>query len=410
MRLSYFFIAPLLFALLASCGGGGSSGSEESASTTKATAVAAARKPPAPQGKQVRLSEVTRGLEFPWGMAFLPDGRVLVTERAGRLQVISANGRKEAIGGVPGPMLYMEQAGLLDVALDPAFASNGLVYFTFAETDAQDPSLSGTAVARATLDLASRQLVGWTVIYRQLPKVASVRQYGARLAFGADGHLFVTLGDHWLTEEAPKAQDLAMGHGKVVRITTSGLPATGNPYIGTAGAQPEIWTLGHRNPQGAAVHPVTGELWISEHGAQGGDEINRLLPGRNYGWPVVSHSQEYGTETPIGVTSQPGMEDPLWVWEMIDGSAWTGGFKSSTAPAGIAFYPAAGRVTQWQGNLFVTALIGKALWRLTLDGNTVTGQERLLADLGERFRDVAVTPDGALYLLTDSGRVLRYGL
>ncbi len=315
MRLNYC-IAALALALLNSCGGGGDSYSGSASSNEPpATALLAPRAGGSTQAK-VRLSELTRGFSFPWGMAFLPDGRLLVTERAGRLQVVAMNGRKTEIFGIP-PMLYYEQAGLLDVALDPSFATNGLVYFTFAEPDALDSSLTSTAVAQAFLDLSSRQLVGWTVIYRQVRKVASARHYGARLAFGQDGYLFLTMGEHFLAEEAPKAQDLAMGHGKVVRITTEGVAAPDNPFAATPGAQPEIWTLGHRNPQGAAVHPVTGELWISEHGAQGGDEINRLLPGRNYGWPLVSRSQEYDTETSIGVSTQAGMEDPLWVWPAV---------------------------------------------------------------------------------------------
>jgi glucose/arabinose dehydrogenase len=407
MRLKYV-MAPLVLALLSSCGGGGSSGSAQTDVARTNGLVAQEAKRPGSAQVRVRLSEVSRGFSFPWGMAFLPDGRLLVTERAGRLQVVDSNGRKMEIFGVP-PMPYLEQAGLLDVALDPRFADNGFVYLTFAERDDTDASLTGTSVARAFLDLSSRQLVGWVVIYRQWPKVASERHYGARLAFGHDGYLFLTMGERFLAEEAPKAQDLGLGHGKVVRITTDGLAAPQNPFMATSGAQPEIWTLGHRNPQGAAVHPLTGDLWISEHGAQGGDEINRLLSGGNYGWPLVSRSQQYGTEDPIGVSSQAGMVDPVWVWETIDGSPWTAGPKSSTAPAGMAFYPASGRVSQWRGNLFVTALVGRALWRLTLNGNTVVGQERMLADLNERLRDVEVAPDGALFLITDSGRLLRYG-
>lgn len=263
-------------------------------------------------------------------------------------------------------------------------------------------------MARAVLDFTGMALADVNVIYRQSPKVASSGHFGSRLVFDPSGHLFVTLGERQLDSQRGFAQDLTRGNGKIVRITINGAPAPGNPSWPVAGALPEIWSLGHRNPQGAALHPATGELWISDHGPQGGDEINRVLPGRNYGWPLASHGQEYGTTTPVGTTTVAGMEPPLWVWETIDGQTWTGGMKSSTAPAGIAFYTA-GTVPQWRGNLFVAALAGRALWRLTLDGNAVTGQERLLASLGERMRDVEQGSDGALYILTDSGKLLRYG-
>jgi glucose/arabinose dehydrogenase len=341
-------------------------------------------------------------------MAFLPDGRLLVTERIGRMQLLGASGQLLGeVTGVP-PVVTAGQGGLLDVVLDPAFATNRRIYFAFAEADPFDGSRNGTAVARAVLDADARTLGDLTVIWRQQPKVASTTHFGSRLVFDRSGHLFVTLGERQLTSERDFAQDLARGHGKVMRITTDGAPAPGNPAWTAAGALPEIWTLGHRNVQGAALHPVTGDLWISDHGAQGGDEVNRLRAGLNYGWPRVSRSQEYDTDVPIGVTAMAGMEDPLWYWEMADGSPWTGGAKSAIAPAGITFYTASA-VPQWRGNLFVTSLAGRALWRLTLDGDRVMSQERLLADLGERLRDVEVGPDGALYLLTDNGRLLRYG-
>lgn len=246
------------------------------------------------------------------------------------------------------------------------------------------------------------------MIWRQLPKVASTAHFGSRLVFDRQGALFVTLGERLHDDQRGFAQDLTRGHGKVVRISPDGAPAPGNPQWAQPGALPEIWSLGHRNVQGAALHPATGELWVSEHGADGGDEINRVLSGRNYGWPLASRSFEYGTTTPVGAASLPGMEDPLWVWEREDGEAWTGGPKSSIAPAGITFYGAAA-VPQWRGSLFVTALAGQALFRLTLDGNRVVSQERLLAARGERLRDVVQGPDGALYLLTDNGKLLRWG-
>jgi glucose/arabinose dehydrogenase len=388
--------------LVHACGGGGGGGAAETGTSASASGSGAT----APVA--VSLSERASGLDGPWGMAFLPDGRLLVSERIGRMQLLDSAGRPLGeVTGVP-PVLAVGQGGLLDVVLDPAFAANGRIYFSFSEADGADPSLNGTAVGRAVLDADARSLSQVTVIWRQQPKVNSSTHFGSRLVFDGNGHLFVTLGERQLSSERGFAQDLTRGHGKVMRITTDGAPAPGNPAWNTAGAQPEIWTLGHRNVQGAALHPGTGELWISDHGAQGGDEINRLRPGLNYGWPLVSRSQEYGTVTPIGVTAMAGMEEPVWFWEMADGSAWTGGAKSAIAPGGIAFYTGTA-VPQWRGNLFVTALAGRALWRLTLDGNSVTAQERLLAEQGERMRDVEVGPDGALYLLTDSGRLLRYG-
>jgi aldose sugar dehydrogenase len=357
----------------------------------------------------VAVTELNTSLSGPWGLAFLPDGRALVTEKGGRLKLLSVTGALQGeVTGLPA-VVTDGQGGLLDVAIDPAFASNRRIYLSFSERDSGNASLNGTAVARAVIDLTTRSLSGLTVIYRQTPKVASSAHFGSRLVFDRNGYLFVTLGDRLLNSERGFAQDLTRGHGKVVRITADGGVAPGNPAWSTAGAQPEIWSLGHRNPQGAALHPDTGELWISEHGPQGGDEINRVLAGRNYGWPLVSRGQEYGTTTPVGTTTMAGMEDPVWVWETVTGDAWNGtGQKSSIAPAGMTFYSSTA-VPQWQGNLFVTALAGTALWRLTLSGNTVTAQERLLAARAERMRDVDQGPDGALYILTDNGKLLRYG-
>jgi glucose/arabinose dehydrogenase len=422
-------IAAACAALVVACGGGGgggpSGGSLPLGGTTGGTTAASGGTSTGSNsgsgagqelggspvtGTPVRLTELAIGFATPWSLAFLPDGRLLVTERgAATLHLVSASGQRIArIGGVPPVASIHGQAGLLDVVVDPAFATNRRIFFTFAEADAADPNLNGTAVARAELDLEARQLRNVQVIFRQLPKVASLQQFGARLALDRNGHLFVTLGERYLATERDYAQDLTRGHGKIMRITADGAPAPGNPAWTAAGAQPTIWSLGHRNPQGAAVHPVTGELWISEHGPQGGDEINRILPGRNYGWPLVSRGQVYDTLDPWGVPSMAGMEDPAWAWLTIDGTPWTGGEMSSTAPAGMTFYDSAA-VPEWRGNLFVAALAGRSLWRLVLEGNTVVGQQRLLADQNQRLRDVKVGPDGALYILTDFGQLLRYG-
>ncbi|AEG92567.1 conserved hypothetical protein [Ramlibacter tataouinensis TTB310] len=348
------------------------------------------------------------GLSSPWGMAFLLDGRLLVTERTGGLKLLSGEGSVLGNVGLALPNLVVEgQGGLMDVALDPAFASNGRVYLSFSERDPGNPALNGTAVARGELSADARTLSNVTVIYRQQPKVASTAHFGSRLVFDREGRLWVTLGDRRTNEQRGFAQDLTRGNGKVVRITTDGAPAPGNPTW-PAGALAETWSYGLRNPQGAAVHPATGDLWTSDHGPQGGDEINRTVAGANFGWPLASHGQEYGTTTPVGPQTLAGTVGPAWVWNTRDGQPWTGGAMSSPAPAGISFYTGTA-VPQWNGNLFVTSLAGRALWRLTLDGNTVTGQERLLASRNQRLRDVEQGPDGALYLLTDDGQLLRYG-
>ena len=359
------------------------------------------------------MTELATNLSSPWALAFLPDGRMLITQRSGQLRLRNAdgsgvNGGNDAV--CCGPAVDTDgQGGLLDVALDPAFATNRRIYLSFAERDSGNAALNGTAVARAEIDLAARTLSNLAVIYRQAPKVSgSSAHYGSRLAFDRQGYLFVTMGDRQIDSQRVFAQDLSRGNGKVARITTDGTPAPGNPNFGVAGAQAALWSYGHRNPQGAAMRPGTDQLWTSEHGPQGGDEVNLTQAGRNYGWPVISWGQEYGTTTQVGEgTMKAGMEQPVAYWEKIDGSGWTAGTqKSSIAPSGMAFYTAS-NIPEWQGNLFVGALAGTALWRLVLSGDTVTGRERLLASRGERIRDVRQGPDGWLYVLTDNGKLLR---
>jgi glucose/arabinose dehydrogenase len=405
-NLPWRFGALVLCASLLSCGGGGGDSSGGGGSPSPGTPPGSVNTPAfVPTTTPVTTTQLATGLSNPWGLAFLPDGRMLVTGRLGQLWLLSADGStRQTITGLPAVTATGGQGGLLDVALDLAFASNRRVYLSFSEADAGNAALNGTAVARAELDVGAQSLVGLTVIYRQMPKVASSGHFGSRLVFDNAGRLFVTLGDRQNSDQRAYAQDLSRGNGKVVRITTDGQAAPGNPFSGPSAA---IWSYGHRNPQGAALHPATGELWTSEHGPQGGDEVNRTLVGLNYGWPVISHGQEYGTTTPVGLgPANPGMEQPASVWETRDGSAWTSGQKSSTAPAGMAFFTGTGPA-HWQGSLFVGALAGQALWRLQLSGNTVVGRERLLVSLGERIRDVRQGPDGRLYLLTDSGRLLR---
>ena len=344
----------------------------------------------------IRVETVASGLHHPWGLAFLPDGRMLVTERKGLLRVVTPDGEVSgAIYGVP-EVEARGQGGLLDVALDPAFAENRLVYLSYAE--AGEGRLNGTAVARGRLEGDSAfQLKDVEVIFRQQPKKDSHLHFGSRLVFDKDGHLFIALGERSRVGMREEAQALDSHLGKVVRIFPDGTVPPDNPFVGRTDARPEVWSYGHRNQQGAALHPETGQLWTNEHGPRGGDELNIAHAGRNYGWPLVSHGVNYDL-TPVGTgeKSAPGIEDPIHHW------------TPSIGVSGMAFYTA-DAIPGWTGNLFVGGLARPGLYRLTLDGDRVTGEERLLADLGKRIRDVRQGPDGALYLLTDApnGEILR---
>ena len=344
----------------------------------------------------IRVETVASGLHHPWGLAFLPDGRMLVTERKGLLRVVTPDGEVSgAIYGVP-EVEARGQGGLLDIALDPDFAENRRIYLSYAE--AGEGRLNGTAVARGRLEGDSAfQLKDVEVIFRQQPKKDSHLHFGSRLVFDKDGHLFIALGERSRVGMREEAQALDSHLGKVVRIFPDGSVPPDNPFIGQDGAQPEIWSYGHRNQQGAALHPETGQLWTNEHGPRGGDELNIAHAGRNYGWPLVSHGVNYDL-TPVGTgeKSAPGIEDPIHHW------------TPSIGVSGMAFYTA-DAIPGWTGNLFVGGLARPGLYRLTLDGDRVTGEERLLADLGKRIRDVRQGPDGALYLLTDApnGEILR---
>ncbi|MFZ1641083.1 MAG: PQQ-dependent sugar dehydrogenase [Candidatus Contendobacter sp.] len=330
-----------------------------------------------------RVVIVTRGLEYPWGLAFLPDGRRLVTERPGRLRLVAADGAldPQPIEGLP-PIAVHGQGGLLDVALHPQFAENGLVYLSYA---ARGEGGIGTEVARGRL--VDHRLEDVKVLFRQQPKSGAGRHFGSRLVFDRQGHLYITLGDRGEMARAQKLDDLA---GKIVRLTADGQIPADNPFVNRAGAQMEIYSLGNRNVQGAALHPVTGELWTHEHGPQGGDEVNVIRAGRNYGWPVITYGVEYVIGTKIGEgTHKPGMEQPLHVW------------VPSIAPSGLAFYQG-DRFPRWRGDLFVGALKDQMLVRLRFDGEKPVKEERLLKEALGRIRDVRAGPDGYLYLLTDS--------
>jgi glucose/arabinose dehydrogenase len=341
---------------------------------------------------------LVRGLSHPWGLAFLPgfenDGRMLVTERDGRMRIVNTRGELgPPLAGLP-PVDARGQGGLLDVVLDPKFEQTRWVYWSYSE---RGEGGNGTAVARGRLEADGLQgrLADVQVVFRQAPKFASSAHFGSRLVFARDGRLFVTLGDRFSRRD--DAQTLDNHHGKVVRIEPDGRVPADNPFAGRAGARAEIWSFGHRNVQGAALHPQTGELWTHEHGPQGGDELNVAKAGRNYGWPVISYGAEYGSGARIGEgTAKAGMEQPVVHW------------VPSIATSGMAFLTS-DRYPGWKGDLFVGALRAQQLVRLRLDGRRVVQQERLLQDLSERIRDVRQGPDGWLYLVTDSGdgKVIR---
>ena len=342
------------------------------------------------QAQHFRTITVTQGLDSPWGLAFLPDGRKLVTERPGRLRLVDADGRldPQPVAGVP-PVVAINQGGLLDVVLHPDFARNGWVYLSYAGAGADG---YGTEVLRGRLD--GHALRDVTVIFRMQPKSATSHHFGSRLVFDRQGFLYITLGERGDKERAQHLDDHA---GSVIRLHDDGRVPADNPFVGKAGARPEKFTLGHRNIQGAALHPKTGELWAHEHGPQGGDEINIIRAGRNYGWPVITYGRNYITGTSIGEgTAKAGMVQPLWQW------------TPSIAPSGMAFYTG-NRFPAWRGNLFVGALKGQMLVRLTLDGERVVREERLLQGELGRIRDVRNGPDGFLYLLTDGsrGKIIR---
>lgn len=344
------------------------------------------------------VQTVATGLENPWGLAFPPDferdGRVLVTERPGRLRIVDTRSGQVGppVQGVPA-VVARGQGGLLDVSLHPQFAANRLVYLAYSEADAADGSLNGTAVARGRLE--GDRLADVQVVFRQRPKVSSSHHFGSRLVWDREGRLFVTLGDRFSRRD--DAQKLDNLQGKIVRIDADGKVPADNPFTGRAGALPEIWSYGHRNVQGAALHPTTGELWAHEHGAQGGDELNVVTRGRNFGWPVITSAKEYVTGFTIGEgTARADVEPPLTTWG-----------PRSIAPSGMAFVTG-DRYPGWKGQLLVGALRGEMLVRLELDGRRVTAEHRLLQGTG-RIRDVRQGPDGFVYLLTDArdGRLLR---
>lgn len=334
---------------------------------------------------------ITSGLSFPWAVAFVPDGGYLVTERDGVLKFVSEDGAQTVVDGVP-EVFAQGQGGLLDIALSPDFSADRTIFMSFSQGSAEG---AGTSVYRAVLSPSGDgyRLKDGKTIFAGNNKGYGGRHFGSRLAFAPDGTLFMTLGDRG---EDQRAQDPADHTGSVLRITRDGDPAPGNPFLDDPNAKPEIWSIGHRNPQSAAIHPDTGILWTVEHGARGGDEVNVPEAGKNYGWPVISYGRHYsGGKIGVG-TEKAGMEQPVHYWD------------PSIAPSGMAFVTS-GKYPDWQGDLLVGALRGQHLAKLDLDGRSVVSEDRLLEDLGERIRDVRQAPDGWIYVLTDSddGRLIR---
>lgn len=343
-----------------------------------------------------KVTVVTDKLTHPWSLAFMPDGKILITEKRGTLRIVSPDGTvSDTLSGMP-HVVYMADAGLLDLVLDPDFKNNRTVYFTYDEP--RESGSNGIAVASARISDDEKKVENVNIIFRVKPDEFVPAHLGSRLLFDKEGKLLVTTGERFLDEVRVQAQWLSSNLGKILRINKDGSPATGNPiFTDSANAKKEIWSYGHRNPQGLAFNPETGDLWSTEHGPQGGDELNIIQPGKNYGWPIIAYGTEYsGQPVDGGKTVHTEMEQPVYYWD------------PAVAPSGITFY--SGKlIPEWKNNLFVSALAGQHLIRLVIKENKVVGEERLLIDNHQRVRDVAEGPDGALWVVTDAdnGKLIK---
>lgn len=335
---------------------------------------------------------LTEALKSPWGITGLPDGRMLVTEREGTMRLVTPAGQVSGpITGLPS-VNSSGQGGLLGVRVDPDFAANRMVYWVFSEPR---PDGNLTAVAKGKLSADEKKIENATVIYRATPAYKGTLHYGGRILIGQDGNLIISTGERSDLVTRPQAQSLNSGLGKVIRITKDGSAAPGNPFAGQANARPELYSYGHRNVQGLAVNPATGDLWETEFGPRGGDEINRIQPGKNYGWPTITYGIEYsGEKVGAGIQQKEGLEQPTYYWDPV------------VSPSGMTFY-SSDAIPEWKNNLFVGALSGMHIARLVIENNKVVGEERLLAGEQQRFRDVMQGNDGALYAITDQGRLYR---
>ena len=335
---------------------------------------------------------LTSSLKKPWGITNLPDGRFIVTEKDGTMRIVTATGTVGGpIAGIP-TVNSAGQGGLLGITVDPDFGSNRMVYWVFSQNTGNG---NMTAVAKGALSADEKQMENVKVIYQAPPAYNGTLHYGGRVLVARDGNLIVGTGERSDLQTRPLSQDLKSGLGKIIRITKDGQPAEGNPFIGRADARPEIWSYGHRNVQGLAFHPETGDLWENEFGPRGGDELNRVEAGKNYGWPTISYGIEYaGGKVGEGITQKDGMEQPVYYWDPV------------LSPSGMTFY-SGDAVPEWKNNLFLAGLNSNHIARLVIRNNKVTGEERLLANLGERFRDIIQGKDGALYTITDGGKLYR---
>ncbi|QQV03254.1 MULTISPECIES: PQQ-dependent sugar dehydrogenase [Chryseobacterium] len=336
---------------------------------------------------------ITSSLNSPWGITALPDGRLLVTQKGGTMRIVTNTGSVgNPITGIPS-VNSNGQGGLLGVCIDPQFSSNRMVYWVFSENVAGG---TVTSVAKGMLSTSETSIQNPTVIYRANPSSSAGNlHYGGRILFDPTGNLMISVGERSDLSTRPLAQSVTAAIGKIIRITKDGNPAPGNPAFSQSGALPELYSIGHRNPQGIALHPVTGELWQGEHGPRGGDEINRVLPGKNYGWPTITYGVEYsGAVIGSGIQQQSGMEQPVYYWDPV------------ISPSGMTFYRG-NNIPEWQNNLFVGALSGQHIVRLVIKDNRVVGEERLLENEGQRFRDIVQGTDNALYAITDGGRLYK---
>ncbi len=335
---------------------------------------------------------LSKSLEKPWGIAPLPDGRLLITQKSGALLIADASGDlSDEITGLP-TVNDKGQGGLLGITVDPNFTQNRMVYWTFSENSKQG---NVTAVAKGRLSKDEKMIEDARVIYRATPAYNGVLHYGSRILFDKTGNLVFSTGERSDIETRPQAQWLNSSLGKIIRITVNGAPAPGNPFANDSRARPELYSYGHRNVQGLAFHPVTGDLWENEFGPRGGDELNRITAGKNYGWPTITYGIEYDGRTIGGQKTQmEGMEQPVYYWDPV------------VSPSGMTFY-AGNIVPEWENNLFIGGLSSQHIIRLVIQNNKVTGEERLLEEEAQRFRDVAQGKDGALYAVTDSGWLYR---
>lgn len=338
------------------------------------------------------VTTLTSELESPWAVVELPDGRLAITEKGGTMRIVTKEGAvSEAITGFP-EVDHRNQGGLLDVAPAPDFETSRLLYFSLAERTSEG---SLTAVGKGRLSDDELVIENFTIIYRAIPYFDNSMHFGSRLTFDNAGNIFVTTGERSSLETRYNAQKLETAHGKVLHITPEGQPVDGNPFLNTPGVLPEIYSYGHRNPQGLDIHPTTGEIWISEMGPRGGDEINLIKPGKDYGWPTITYGIEYnGNTIGDGITQHEGMEQPVYYWDPV------------LSPGGMTFY-SSNAIPEWENNLFIGGLSSKHIARLVIRDNKVVGEERLLEDQNERIRDVEEGSDGALYAVTDSGKLFR---